>query len=77
MKHALRVGYEHLQIRLEDLLNRSESIEELYKKFTRFMIDSMGNLDILSRVGLGNAVEQNKGFKQSSWVPSFDSIGTS
>jgi hypothetical protein len=69
MKHAPTGGYGHLQRRIEDLLDYCKSKSELYRKFTRFMIDCMGNLDILSRVDLENVVEQDMELKRPSWVP--------
>jgi hypothetical protein len=77
MKHAPTGGYGHLQRRIEDLLDFWKSKGELYRKFTRFMVDCMGNLDILSRVDLENVVEQDMELKRPSWVPPFDTIGTS
>jgi hypothetical protein len=77
MKHAPTGGYGHLQRRIEDLLDFWKSKGELYRKFARFMVDCMGNLDILSRVDLENVIEQDMELKRPSWVPPFDTIGTS
>ncbi|KAK7418335.1 hypothetical protein QQZ08_011278 [Neonectria magnoliae] len=52
-------------------------VPELYRKFTRFMIESMSNLDILSRahrhVVRGNRTEK---LNLPSWVPPFQEAGT-
>jgi hypothetical protein len=77
MKHAPTGCYGQLEGRIKDLLDYLKSTDELYRKFTRFMIDSMSNLDILSRTDGYNIVEQDNKLNLPSWVPSFNSAGKS
>jgi hypothetical protein len=61
------------------LLNYTSSVTELYLKFTRFMTNSMANLDILSRVDraiLPNNMMPSHVLDLPSWVPSFNEAGT-
>ncbi|KAJ4285977.1 hypothetical protein N0V90_013543 [Kalmusia sp. IMI 367209] len=52
-------------------------VSELYLKFTRFLIDSMSNLDILSRAHRENLHEDpTKALNLPSWVPPFHEVGT-
>ena len=76
IKYAPVSGYEQFEDRINDLLNYSKSTSELYRKFTTFMIDSMSNLDILSRVNGRHCIEENK-FNLPSWVPHFNDAGIS
>ena len=76
IKYAPVSGYEQVEDRINDLLNYSQPTSELYRKFTRFMIDSMSNLDILSRVDGRHSFEEND-FNLPSWVPHFSDAGIS
>ena len=76
LRYAPVNGYEQFEDRINDLLNYSKSTSELYRKFTTFMISSMSNLDILSRVGGRHCVEENK-LNLPSWVPHFNDAGIS
>ena len=76
IKYAPISGYEKFEDRINDLLNHSNSTSELYRKFTTFMIDSMGNLDILSRVDGRHWIEETK-LNLPSWVPHFNDAGIS
>jgi len=52
-------------------------VPELYLKFTRFMIDSMANLDVLSRAHR-DVLRKNAAKEPNlpSWVPPFHEVGT-
>ena len=63
--------------RIDEMLNYQFTVEDLYCKFTKFMIDSMNNLDILSRAGGQNDNVDNSCLKLPSWVPSFHCPGFS
>jgi len=76
INYAPASGCKQFEDRIKDLLNYSKSTSELYRKFTTFMIDSMSNLDILSRIDGRHCVEENK-FNLPSWVPHFNDAGTS
>ena len=49
---------------------------ELYIKFTRFLINSMKNLDILSRAYKDDRTPDEIDIKLPSWVPPFHRMGT-
>jgi hypothetical protein len=77
MKYAPTGGYGQLEGCIKDLLDYLKSTDGLYRKFTRFMIDSMSNLDILSRVDRYNGVKYENELNLPSWVPYFNVAGTS
>ncbi|KAJ6032508.1 hypothetical protein N7540_003240 [Penicillium herquei] len=60
------------------LLDHGIPMAKLYLEFTRFMIESMGSLDILSRLQSDHGpMELAEEPKLPSWVPPFQNAGTS
>ncbi|KAH6665433.1 heterokaryon incompatibility protein-domain-containing protein [Halenospora varia] len=66
-----------LETDIQNILDYSQSTEELYCRFTHFMISSMANLDILSRAHR-NDDGQDRDLELSlpSWVPPFHTAGS-
>jgi hypothetical protein len=77
MQFAPTDGYNQLEGGIKDILDYRISAKELYGKFTRFMIDSMNNLDILSRDGRYDGVEKDDDLSLPSWIPPFHVAGIS
>lgn len=70
-----------LEIDIQRILSSCQSIstQELYCRFTHFMIREMGNLDILSRTHRNDEVEDEDtdlGIQLPSWVPPFHRAGS-
>ena len=62
---------------IDVILDYQFSTEELYCRSTKFMINSMNNLDILSRTDRQNDAPDRLSFKLPSWVSSFHTPGVS
>lgn len=70
-------GFVPLASEAHRMVNCRFSVMELYPKFTQFMIDSMANLDVLSRAHrdvLRNDTTEE--LNLPSWVPPFQQAGT-
>jgi hypothetical protein len=70
-----------LEIEIQRILSSCQSIstQELYCRFTHFMISSMGNLDILSRTHRNDEYKDEDtdlGIQLPSWVPPFHRAGS-
>jgi hypothetical protein len=76
-----KVDFLRLEKDIQSLRDCSLSTQELYCKFTRFMINSMANLDILSRAHrTSNDQDDQDTDKETSlpsWVPPFHTAGSS
>ncbi|ROV88037.1 hypothetical protein VPNG_10355 [Cytospora leucostoma] len=69
--------YLPLKTEARSLIDCRISVIELYRKFTHFMIDSMANLDILSRAHRDVPHDDaTKELNLPSWVPPFQKPGT-
>lgn len=79
---ALGFGQESFELRelkceARGMLDDHFPVADLYTKFTRFLIKSMKNLDILSRAHRDDANDEMiEGVRLPSWVPPFHLTGT-
>jgi hypothetical protein len=71
-----REGFRGVEIEIQRIISGCQSIstEELYCKFTHFMISKMGNLDILSRAHGDQDTDLE--LDLPSWVPPFHTAGS-
>ncbi|CZR66870.1 uncharacterized protein PAC_16771 [Phialocephala subalpina] len=71
------VDFHYLETGIQSILDYPQSTEELYCKFTHFMISSMANLDILSRAHRNDdGQDRDIDLSLPSWVPPFHTAGS-
>jgi hypothetical protein len=69
--------FSHLEMDIQTILGCSQPTPELYCRFTHFMINAMGNLDILSRAHRNeDRQESDLDLGLPTWVPPFHTPGS-